>query len=137
MSFEKESIDKLSEVISLYNDEVNANVSCMYIFMYNDESQFMMASAYKVGDRVAGNLDAGVSDEKDDEIYDIICGEIFPELEEIYQKYNMPMPVEFRVVYNTVSGAFDCDYRYEKDLDDDYNCTITAQHWLDSFKADC
>ncbi len=134
MIFEDEFMDKQSEIISLYNNEINDKVSCMYLFFFNDENQFMMASAYKVNDRIVGNLDAGVSDEKDDEIYDIICSEIFPELAEIYEKHSKPMPVEFKLIYNTVTGSFDADYRYENDLEDDYNCGITAQNWFDSFK---
>lgn len=134
MIFEDEFMDKQSEIISLFNDEINDNVSCIYLFFYNDEYSFMMASAYKVDDRVAGNLDAGVSDEKDNEIYEIILDEIFPELQEIHERYDKPMPVEFRLIYNTVSGAFDAEYKYEADLDDDYECGIAAQDWLDSFK---
>ncbi|MBP3414098.1 MAG: hypothetical protein J6L81_02725 [Clostridia bacterium] len=136
MVFEDEFMDKQSEIISMYNDEINDNVKSIYLFIYNDESQFMMASAYKVNDRVVGNLEAGVSDERDDEIYDVICEEIFPELQEIHEKYNMPMPAEFRLTYNTVSGSFDAEYRYEKDIEaeEDYNCGITAQNWIDSLR---
>lgn len=136
MVFEDEFMDKQAEIISMYNDEVNDNVKYIYLFIYGDDSQFMMASAYKVNDRVVGNLEAGVSDERDDEIYDVICEEIFPELQEIHKKYNMPMPVEFKLMYNTVSGSFDAEYRYEKDIEaeEDYNCGITAQDWINSLR---
>ena len=134
MIFEDEFMDKQSEIISLYNDEVNDNVSCIYLFFFNDEYSFMMASAYRIGDRITGNLEAGVSDERDNEIYDIIIDEIFPELQEIHERHNMPMPLEFRLVYNTVSGAFDAEYKYEKDLDEDYECGIAAQNWIDSLR---
>lgn len=134
MIFEDEFTDKQSEIISLYNDEVNDNVSCIYLFFFNDEYSFMMASAYRIGDRITGNLEAGVSDERDNEIYDIIIDEIFPELQEIHERHNMPMPLEFRLVYNTVSGAFDAEYKYEKDLDEDYECGIAAQNWIDSLR---
>lgn len=129
-------MDKQSEIISMFKDEINENVKAIYLFFYNNESSFMMASAYKVNDRIAGNLDAGVSDEKDSEIYGVIINEIFPELEEIHKKHNKPMPVEFRLIYNTVSGAFDAEYRYENDIEaeEDYNCGITARHWFDSFR---
>ena len=134
MVFEDEFMDKQSEIISLYNDAVNDNVTGIYLFFYNDAHSFMMTSAYKVNDRIVGNLDAGVSDEKDEEIYDVICDEIFPELEEIHKKHNMLMPVEFKLTYNTVSGAFDAAYRYENDLEDDYDCGITSQDWIASLK---
>lgn len=134
MVFEDEFMDKQSEIISMYNDEVNDNVTVIYLFFYNDENSFMMASAYKVNGRIAGNLDAGVSDERDNEIYDVISEEIFPELQEIHEKHNVPMPVEFKLIYNTVTGSFDSEYRYENDLDLDYECGIEAMHWIDSLK---
>ncbi len=135
MVFEDEFTDKQSEIVSLFADEINDGVSTIYLFFYNDEYSFMMTSAYNFNGKIVGNLDAGVSDKKDDEIYEIICNEIFPELQEIHQKYNMPMPVEFKLIYNTVSRAFDAEYRYEKDLDEDYECGIEAQHWIDSLRA--
>lgn len=136
MVFEDEFMDKQSEIISMYADEINENVKAIYLFFYNDESSFMMASAYNVNGKVVGNLDAGVSDEKDSEIYDVIVAEIFPELEEIHEKYNKPIPVEFKLIYNTVSGSFDAEYRYKNDIEseEDYNCGITARHWFDSFR---
>lgn len=135
MVFEDEFMDKQSEIVSLFIDEINDDVSTLYLFFYNDECSFMMTSAYRVNGNVVGNLDAGVSDEKDDEIYNVICDEIFPELQAIHQKYNMPMPVEFKLIYNTVSGAFDAEYRYENDINEDYECGIEAQHWMDSFRV--
>ena len=134
MVFEDEFMNKQSEIISMYKDEVNNNVTVIYLFFYNGENQFMMASAYKVNDRVVGNLDAGVSDERDNEIYDVLCEEIFPELQEIHEKYNIPMPVEFKIIYNTVTGSFDSEYRYENDLEEVYDCGISAMNWINSLK---
>lgn len=134
MTFEDEFMDKQSEIISLYNDVIDDSVTVLFLFFYNDDNSFMMASAYKVGDRVVGNLEAGLSDEIDEEIYDVICDEIFPELDEIHKKHNMPMPAEFKLTYNRVSGAFDADYRYQSDLGEDYECGIAAMEWIQSRK---
>jgi len=136
MIFEDMFMDKQSEIISMYNDAVNDRVSFIYLFFYYDEQSFMMASAYKIGDRIVGNIEAGITDEKDSEIYDVICEEIFPELDELHQQHGKPMPSEFRLVYNRGSGAFDAQYRYEAELEaeDDYNCGIAAQDWINSLK---
>ena len=42
------------------------------------------------------------------------------------------MPQEFRYIYNVKSGAFDVDYRYEKDINEitEYNPGIAAQEWM-------
>lgn len=134
MVFEDEFMDKQSEIISMYNYEVNDNVTVIYLFFYNDDNQFMMTSAYKVNDRIVGNIDAGVSDERDNEIYDVINDEIFPELQEIHERYNKPMPAEFKLIYNTVTGSFDSEYRYKNDLEEDYECGTEAMNWIKSLK---
>lgn len=134
MVFEDEFMDKQAEIVSLFKDEVNGATEAICIFLYNDEYSSMTASVFKVNGVIVGNLDAGISDEKNEEIYNVI-DDIILELEEIHQKYGKPMPVEFRLIYNTVTGAFDAQYRYEKDLDEDYECGIEAQNWFDSLNA--
>lgn len=104
--------------------------------MFNDAYTSWITSAFKVNGTVLGNLDAGISDEIDDEIVDVLYEEIIPELEEICKKYNKTMPQEFRYIYNVKTGAFDAEYRYEKELSaiDEYEPGITAEEWYNSFK---
>ena len=37
----------------------------LYVYIYNDDSQSLIASAYRVDEKVVGNVKAGVSDEID------------------------------------------------------------------------
>ena len=56
---------------------------------------------------------------------------------DVYEDNDMPMPQEFRYVYNVASGAFDSNYRYGEELSalEDYDPGIEAQKWIDSFKV--
>lgn len=133
MGFEDEFMDKQSEIISLYKEAVNDKVEVVYIFIFSDEYSSLITSAFKVNGTRCGNLDAGISDETNDEIFDIVEEEIIPELEGICEKYNKPMPQEFRYIYNVKTGTFDVDYRYEKELSeiDEYEPGIAAQEWME------
>ena len=69
---------------------------------------------------------------------DAVEEKILPELEEICEKHNKPIPQEFRYIYSVKSGAFDADYRYEKDINEieEYEPGIAAQEWMELvFKA--
>lgn len=97
----------------------------------------METCAFGVKGSILGNLEAGISDKDILEIFDVIEDEIIPELEDICKEYDMPMPQEFRYVYNVASGAFDSNYRYGEELSalEDYDPGIEAQKWIDSFKV--
>lgn len=103
-------------------------------FIYYDAYSYMITSAFMVNGTRCGNVDAGVSEEVSNDMLDIVEEEIIPELEEICEKYNKPMPQEFRYIYNVKSGAFDTDYRYEKDINEipEYDPGIAAQEWMQS-----
>ncbi len=134
MVFEDEFMDKQSEIIALFKDAAGDSVEMIYVFIYYDAYSSMITSAFMVNGTRCGNLDAGISDEVNNDILDIVEEEIIPELEEICEKHNKPMPQEFRYIYNVKSGAFDADYRYEKDINEitEYDPGITAQEWMES-----
>ena len=134
MVFEDEFMDKQSEIIALFKDAAGDSVEIIYVFIYYDAYSSMITSAFMVNGTRCGNLDAGISDEVNNDILDIVEEEIIPELEEICEKHNKPMPQEFRYIYNVKSGAFDADYRYEKDINEipEYDPGITAQEWMES-----
>ena len=113
MCFEDEFMDKQSEIISLYKEAASA-------------------SAYRVDEKVVGNVKAGVSDEIDNKIYNIITEEIMPELNEICQRYNREIPVVFKYTYNLKTGSFDSEYLYAKDVAEDYECGTEALKWIKS-----
>ncbi len=134
MVFEDEFMDKQSEIIALFKDAAGDSVEMIYVFIYYDAYSSMITSAFMVNGTRCGNLDAGISDEVNNDILDIVEVEIIPELEGICEKYNKPMPQEFRYIYNVKSGAFDADYRYEKDINEitEYDPGIAAQVWMGS-----
>ena len=138
MIFEDEFMDKQSEIIALYKDAVDESVETIYVFVFYDEYSSMITSAFTINGNKCGNLDAGISDEVNNDILDAVEEKILPELEEICKKHNKPMPQEFRYIYSVKSGAFDTDYRYEKDINEieEYEPGITAQEWMELvFKA--
>ena len=96
------------------------------------DSQSLIASAYRVDEKVVGNVKAGVSDEIDNKIYNIITEEIMPELNEICQRYNREIPVVFKYTYNLKTGSFDSEYLYAKDVAEDYECGTEALKWIKS-----
>lgn len=100
--------------------------------IYHDDSQSLIASAYRVDEKVVGNVKAGVSDEIDNKIYNIITEEIMPELNEICQRYNREIPVVFKYTYNLKTGSFDSEYLYAKDVAEDYECGTEALKWIKS-----
>lgn len=132
MVFEDEFMDKQSEIISLYKEAMSDIIEMLYVYLYNDESQFMLTAAYRVDGKVVGNVDAGISDDIDEQIYDIITEEIIPELDKICQKYNKEMPVVFKYTYNNQTGAFDSDYLYANNIDEEYSCGDEAMKWIKS-----
>lgn len=133
MFFEDEFMDKQSEIIALYKDVVNENVETIYVFVFYDAYSSMSTSAFMVNGIRCGILDAGISDEKNNDILDIIEEEIIPELEEICEEHSKPMPQEFRFIYDVKTGALDADYRYEKELSkiEEYDPGIAAQEWME------
>ena len=104
----------------------------LYVYIYNDDSQSLIASAYRVDEKVVGNVKAGVSDEIDNKIYNIITEEIMPELNEICQRYNRDIPVVFKYTYNLKTGSVDSAYLYAKDVAEDYECGTEALKWIKS-----
>lgn len=138
MIFEDEFMDKQSEIIALYKDAVDESVETIYVFVFYDEYSSMITSAFTINENRCGNLDAGISDEVNNDILDAVEEKILPELEEICEKHNKPIPQEFRYIYSVKSGAFDADYRYEKDINEieEYEPGIAAQEWMELvFKA--
>lgn len=138
MVFEDEFMDKQSEIIALFKDAVGDSVEMIYVFIYYDAYSSMITSAFMVNETRCGNLDAGISDEVNNDILDIVEEEILSELEEICIKHNKSMPQEFRYIYNVKSGAFDADYRYEKDINEitEYDPGIASQEWMESLFGD-
>ena len=132
MCFEDEFMDKQSEIISLYKEAASAKSELLHVYIYNDDSQSLIASAYRVDEKVVGNVKAGVSDEIDNKIYNIITEEIMPELNEICQRYNREIPVVFKYTYNLKTGSFDSEYLYAKDVAEDYECGTEALKWIKS-----
>ena len=132
MCFEDEFMGKQSEIISLYKEAASAKSELLYVYIYNDDSQSLIASAYRVDEKVVGNVKAGVSDEIDNKIYNIITEEIMPELNEICQRYNREIPVVFKYTYNLKTGSFDSEYLYAKDVAEDYECGTEALKWIKS-----
>lgn len=63
------------------------------------EFGLLNAYAFNIDGRVLGNLEAGISGETNDEIFDIVEEEIIPEFDEICEKYDKQMPQEFRYIY--------------------------------------
>lgn len=137
MIFEDAFTEKQSEIISMFLEVIGDNVDTIYVFIQSDEWSAMETCAFGVKGSILGNLEAGISNKDILEIFDVIEDEIIPELEDICKEYDMPMPQEFRYVYNVASGAFDSNYRYGEELSalEDYNSGIEAQKWIDSFKV--
>ena len=107
MCFEDEFMDKQVGNYFFVQEAASAKSELLYVYIYNDDSQSLIASAYRVDEKVVGNVKAGVSDEIDNKIYNIITEEIMPELNEICQRYNREIPVVFKYTYNLKTGSFD------------------------------
>ena len=112
MIFEDAFTEKQSEIISMFLEVIGDNVDTIYVFIQSDEWSAMETCAFGVKGSIL-------------------------ELEDICKEYDMPMPQEFRYVYNVASGAFDSNYRYGEELSalEDYDPGIEAQKWIDSFKV--
>ena len=132
MCFEDEFMDKQSEIISLYKEVATAKSEQLYVYIYNDDFQSLIVTAYRVDDKVVGNVEAGVSDESDEKIYDIIIEEIIPELNEICRRYDREIPIVFKYTYNLKTDSFDAEYLYAKDVDEDYECGSEGLKWIKS-----
>lgn len=135
MIFEDEFTNKISEIIYLVKEDVNDSTEAIYYFLYCDEYGSFETVRFKVNGIITGkNIEAGVSDDKLGEISDIVNDEIIPELEEIFKKANKEMPVEYRLAYDIKTGAFDADYKYANDINDDYFDHEEAEKWFKTFE---
>lgn len=73
MVFEDEFMETQLKIISLFMENVNDKVKSIYI--YNDEYTFMIASGFNIDGNVVGNLEAGISDDTNEKIYDTMLYE--------------------------------------------------------------
>lgn len=134
MIFEDEFTNKISEIIYLVKEDVNDSTEAIYYFLYCDEYGSFDTVRFKVNGEIVGNSEAGISDDKLGEISDIVNDEIITELEEIFKKANKEMPVEYRLAYDIKTGAFDADYKYANDINDDYSDYEEAEKWFKTFE---
>lgn len=133
MAFEDEFMDKISEIISLYAKRVDKSVSKIYLYIYNDEAQSTLTYAFKKNDKLVFFKEAGLSEEQDNDFYDIIFDEILPELEDICINSDRPMPFEMKIQYN-LNGKVDVKCKYKDEIAKNYDCDREGYNWIHSFE---
>ena len=142
--FEDEFMEAQADMVSICLEYVEDDAEKIYIYASCENRSTLCEYFYKINGQIwqrhhlnripEKNYD--VSRERQSSCLDILNKDV-DKIEKVCQKYNQPMPTQFKLVYDVAKNSLDAHYDYENQYSDDpYRDTVDiAEEWFEQVKA--
>ena len=143
-TFEDEFMELQADMVSICLEYVEDDAEKIYIYASCENRVIHCDYFYKINgqiwerhllDQIPGkNYD--VSGERQDMCLSVLSKDV-DKIEGVCQKYNHPMPTQFKLVYDVSKNSLDTHYEYEDQYSYDiYRDTVDiAEEWFEQVKA--